>query len=451
MSATSAHRARAHLSLVPPVVSPGERTGSDRRAYRRLTVSELAWLEQVRLKYGPLVSLIDLSSGGAQIETTNHRLTPGGALVMQLSGPGTDLAVPARVLRCHVAGIGASTIYRSALEFRQPFEMPSHGDVDGVAYNPLHEHARLSLALRRAAESLPRAADGAPSETRGIAAALTAARALIESPSARRGGAAFAREAGRLFHVVSQHVESGAPHEAIVAATVDRLRRAIPARTIRMLDSAGLVTAQDPDAIYFDVPRVPDQPPVKLLVEFPRGCRLEDWHLEFLKVATQLIALSDEIELARATPAPEPAETPAAAPERTAEPQGWNRIVVRYRDGRMLKGFANTFQPAVGQLHVSPVPDAPAVARITVPFAQLKAVFFVHDLDGRIAGDKPASGAPVAGRAITVTFLDGEVLAGTTLNYNAEGPGFFVLPADDSTNNVRVFVVTPAVRHVQFT
>src|SRR5579872_6169910 len=133
MSATSAHRARAHLSLVPPVVSPGERTGSDRRAYRRLTVSELAWLEQVRLKYGPLVSLIDLSSGGAQIETTNHRLTPGGALVMQLSGPGTDLAVPARVLRCHVAGIGASTIYRSALEFRQPFEMPSHGDVDGVA------------------------------------------------------------------------------------------------------------------------------------------------------------------------------------------------------------------------------------------------------------------------------------------------------------------------------
>src|SRR5581483_10214919 len=294
----------------------------------------------------------------------------------------------------HVAGIGAHTIYRSALEFKQPIDLPMPpAENDGVAFNPLHEHARLSLALRRAAESHGGAVLQASGDTRVSTAALAAARALLESPSARRGGAAFAREVGRLFHVVSQHVEQGAAHDVVVAATVDRLKRAIPARTIRLLDAAGLVTAQDPDAIYFDVPAVIDRPPVKLLVEFPRGCRLEEWHLEFLKVASQLIALSDEIALARTAVPDAPQAAPVDAP---AEPQGWNRIVVRYKDGRLLKGYANTFQPALGQLHVCSVPDAPAVSRIAVPFAQLKAVFFVHDLDGRIAGEKQAAAGPAA-------------------------------------------------------
>jgi hypothetical protein len=49
-----------------------------------------------------------------------------------------------------------------------------------------------------------------------------------------------------------------------------------------------------------------------------------------------------------------------------------------------------------------------------------------------------------------VTFVDREVIMGSTLNYQSDGDGFFVLPADPRSNNIRVFVVSGSVRHVRF-
>ena len=54
------------------------------------------------------------------------------------------------------------------------------------------------------------------------------------------------------------------------------------------------------------------------------------------------------------------------------------------------------------------------------------------------------------GRRIEVTFADDEVLLGSTLGYRPDGVGFFVTPADTRGNNVRVFVVSGAIRHVRF-
>jgi len=54
------------------------------------------------------------------------------------------------------------------------------------------------------------------------------------------------------------------------------------------------------------------------------------------------------------------------------------------------------------------------------------------------------------GRKIEVTFVDSEVIVGSTLNYQPDGDGFFVLPADARSNNMRVFVVSGSVRHVRF-
>ena len=51
---------------------------------------------------------------------------------------------------------------------------------------------------------------------------------------------------------------------------------------------------------------------------------------------------------------------------------------------------------------------------------------------------------------IDVTFVDGELLSGRTLNYAGDGPGFFMTPVDNTTNNHRIFVVNNAVRSVQF-
>ena len=56
----------------------------------------------------------------------------------------------------------------------------------------------------------------------------------------------------------------------------------------------------------------------------------------------------------------------------------------------------------------------------------------------------------VPARPPAVTFIDDEVLVGTTLNYRPDGCGFMVTPLDLASNNERVFVVSQSVRHVQF-
>jgi hypothetical protein len=132
-------------------------------------------------------------------------------------------------------------------------------------------------------------------------------------------------------------------------------------------------------------------------------------------------------------------------------PAGWSRVVVRYRDERVVKGYNRDFLPGHGHVHVWPAVDAPLSARITVPFGELKAVFFVRDLRGdAIRVEDNTFDNDSGGRRIIVTFVDDETLTGTTMNYQSDGPGFFVVPADPKSNNERIFVVSRAVRHVQF-
>ena len=86
-----------------------------------------------------------------------------------------------------------------------------------------------------------------------------------------------------------------------------------------------------------------------------------------------------------------------------------------------------------------------------VPLTQLKALFFVRDFAGdpTYKEQKVFTVAP-EGRKLEVTFDDGEVLLGSTLSYRPEAHGFIVHPADKHGNNIRVFVSSAAVRHVQF-
>ena len=128
------------------------------------------------------------------------------------------------------------------------------------------------------------------------------------------------------------------------------------------------------------------------------------------------------------------------------------KVVARYIDGRIIKGFSQDFFPNKDRFHVTPA-DNPSGETVEILLKQLKAVFFVRDFVGNneynerkgyIQGDKPS------GRKIEVTFKDGEVLVGTTLGYDPNRPGFFLFPADPKSNNVRVFAVTPALKKVRY-
>ena len=128
------------------------------------------------------------------------------------------------------------------------------------------------------------------------------------------------------------------------------------------------------------------------------------------------------------------------------------KVVVRYVNGKGVKGFSQDFFPNKDRFHVYPA-TKPSGEAFEVLVKDLKAVFFVKDFVGDylynerkeyIQEEKPS------GRKIEVTFKDGEVLVGTTLGYDPSRPGFFLFPADPKSNNLRVFAVTTAVKKVRY-
>jgi hypothetical protein len=129
-----------------------------------------------------------------------------------------------------------------------------------------------------------------------------------------------------------------------------------------------------------------------------------------------------------------------------------NKIVARYQDGRILKGFTTDFLPIKPTFHLTLADAPPSSKPVEVRVADLKAIFFVKDLKGR---PQPSTdrqefepGKAAVGRKIRVAFKDGEILVGTTQGYDPARLGFFVIPADPESNNERCFVVTSATREV---
>jgi uncharacterized protein DUF6982/PilZ domain-containing protein len=144
--------------------------------------------------------------------------------------------------------------------------------------------------------------------------------------------------------------------------------------------------------------------------------------------------------LAKNTPAPVAGKTNAVS---------WQKVVARFLDGRLVRGYTADFHPSKPQLHLSAEPYSNDTLLLALP--EMKALFFVRDFAGdQTRIDRNEFGATGQGRKVSVTFHDGETLMGTTLNYRGEGNGFFVQPADSRSNNLRVFVAPGAAQHVRF-
>jgi len=127
------------------------------------------------------------------------------------------------------------------------------------------------------------------------------------------------------------------------------------------------------------------------------------------------------------------------------------KIIARYLDGKMVKGFTQDFSPNKPAFHIFPL-DAPNES-VEILLKELKAVFFVRDFAGRPEYDERKHFTPEehpSGRIVEVTFVDGEVMVGSTVAYDPKRPGFFIFPADPQGNNVRVFALSKAVRTVRY-
>ena len=127
-----------------------------------------------------------------------------------------------------------------------------------------------------------------------------------------------------------------------------------------------------------------------------------------------------------------------------------SKIVVRYLDGRILKGTTQNFSPLKPTFQLLPA-GKPTFVEVSV--SHLKAVFFVRDFLGNKLyreRKKVAEGDKPQGRLVEVTCKDGEVLVGSTMGYAPGRPGFFLHPIDPKTNNTKIFLTSVGVAKVRY-
>ncbi|OGW56176.1 MAG: hypothetical protein A2Y81_01655 [Nitrospirae bacterium RBG_13_43_8] len=129
------------------------------------------------------------------------------------------------------------------------------------------------------------------------------------------------------------------------------------------------------------------------------------------------------------------------------------KVIMRYANGKLIKGYTNDFFPNKPLFHVRSIESRPTDKGVEVYVKELKAVFFVKDFVGNAAYDEIrhfAEGQQYSGRKVEVTFADREVLVGSTIGYDPSRLGFFVTPIDPQSNNLRVFVISSAVKNFRF-
>jgi hypothetical protein len=440
-----------------------EQANHDRRAHQRLRDRELQWVRHARLAAGHGVSLVDLSAGGALLDSPAP-LRPDSLLTLQIAGAGFDTAVEFRVVRCQVGALlPGRTTYRGAGEFTRVIELPG---VEPAGARVLYPGAfvGLDLALKRLAERVGPVGDFRSLDIDTVRQALETLRArALRTPSDPMGNPL----AALLAHVVAalEHYK-GLP--AILRRIEGELRLTVPQVSLRLTE-ADESPAPGVKSILINVPGA-SAASALVSIDLPRGVVLNAWQSRVLRVTSRLIALLQRLEpergdgyldgitaplLSVAQPfraaSAQVSRPPLPATDEPPQATSWQKIVVRYVEGQILKGYSQDFSATRSQFSLWPSMTAAAPERVIVPLARLKGVFFVRDFAGNPGYvERTDSTHPQHGRRIEVTLVDDEVIVGRTLSYRPDGHGFFVVPADPFANNIRVFVVSSAVRQVRF-
>jgi len=127
-----------------------------------------------------------------------------------------------------------------------------------------------------------------------------------------------------------------------------------------------------------------------------------------------------------------------------------HKVVVRYKNGAVVKGTTSDFAPNRTSFTLTQEPPA-AGDPIAIGIDELKAVFFVHSFLGNREYREQKLRKPegTIGRRYLLTFTDGETMRGTALGVNLSRYGFLLFPADPGSNNKRIFVMHSAVKELR--
>lgn len=441
-----------------------ERSRPERRGHRRHQAHELQWLRAARLSGGHLVKIVDLSAGGALLDSPVS-LRPDSLLTLDIEGRGFDQSIPFRVVRCQIGALlPERPVYRGACQFTSLIELPTESGAR-VLYSGAF--VSLDVALKHLVERT-----GAGRTGQGRAArtfeSLTVDMVRDELSSLRDRALRtpldpMSRPLAALILQIIPALERYRGLHDVIGALENELRQTIPQVSLRLVG----VHENPPTGRKSILINVPGASAGSALVsiDLVRSVVLNDWQTRVLRVASRLIALLQRIEPSVASPmgihndvasAVSPqlqagGETTGAPSTQAHQSSAWQKIVVRYTEGQILKGYTHDFSPVRQQFSLWPSVNARPTERVIVPLARLKGVFFVRDFNGNPGYIEQAeAGDAQHGRRIEVTLVDDEVIVGRTLSYRADGSGFFVIPADPLANNIRIFVVSSSVRQVRF-
>lgn len=127
---------------------------------------------------------------------------------------------------------------------------------------------------------------------------------------------------------------------------------------------------------------------------------------------------------------------------RFENPHPYKQIVVKYLDGRILKGTPATWDIESDGFGLLPRDSLPGSnEEIYVSFSDLKALYFVRDFDGQIGKKIVSPATQIHGLHMLLKFHDDEKMEGyTSQTYSPASPRFYFFPADQSGNTISLLV-----------
>ena len=126
------------------------------------------------------------------------------------------------------------------------------------------------------------------------------------------------------------------------------------------------------------------------------------------------------------------------------------KIVIHYRSGRTVRGRMRFFEDVRSSVIAEDLAGHP----LTVPFDEIKAIFFVKEYEGseeehEAARPEGVPGGRDRGHPVAVRFPDGEIIEGSVSLFPPTGAGFYLTPRGRHGNNRAIFVPARSALEVQ--